>query len=48
MESEFTEQDGMLGSDLAKRMLKWHAEAIGRAIELTPSSDLYCAFGIYV
>jgi len=39
-ESEFTEQDGILLVHAAKRMLKWHAEAIGRAIELTPHADL--------
>jgi exocyst complex component 5 len=41
VEPEFTEQDGILQLDIAKRMLKWHAEAIGRAIELTSHTDLY-------
>jgi exocyst complex component 5 len=40
MEPEFSEQDGLLQLDIAKRMLKWHAEAIGRAVELTPHADL--------
>jgi hypothetical protein len=40
MEPEFTELDGMLDTDVAKRMLKWHAEAIGRAVELTPHTEL--------
>jgi hypothetical protein len=40
MEPEFSEQDGLLQLDIAKRMLKWHAEAIGRAVELTPHTDL--------
>ena len=40
VEPEFTEQDGILQLDIAKRMLKWHAEAIGRAVELTPHTDL--------
>lgn len=40
VEPEFTEQDGMLQIDVAKRMLKWHAEAIGRAVELTPHTDM--------
>ena len=40
VEPEFTEQDGLLQLDIAKRMLKWHAEAIGRAVELTPHSEL--------
>lgn len=41
IEPEFTEQDGLLATDIAKRMLKWHAEAIGRAVELSPHSELY-------
>jgi hypothetical protein len=40
MEPEFSEQNGLLQLDIAKRMLKWHAEAIGRAVELTPHADL--------
>lgn len=40
MEPEFAEQDGLLHLDIAKRMMKWHAEAIGRAVELTPHADL--------
>jgi exocyst complex component 5 len=40
VEPEFIEQDGLLELDIAKRMLKWHAEAIGRAVELTPHSEL--------
>ena len=40
MEPDFSEQDGLLQLDIAKRMLKWHAEAIGRAVELTPHADL--------
>ena len=40
-EVEFTEQDGVLQAQAAKRMLRWHAEAVGRAIELTPHTDLY-------
>ena len=41
IEPEFTEQDGILDTDIAKRMLKWHAEAIGRAVELSPHTELY-------
>jgi len=41
IEPEFTEQDGILQRDVAKRMLKWHAEAIGRAVELTPHTDMF-------
>jgi exocyst complex component 5 len=40
VEPEFTELDGVLQLDIAKRMLKWHAETIGRAVELTPHTDL--------
>jgi len=40
VEQEFTEADGVLDVDVAKRMLKWHAEAIGRAVELTPHAEL--------
>jgi hypothetical protein len=40
LEPEFTDLDGILQIDVAKRMLKWHAEAIGRAVELTPQSDM--------
>lgn len=40
VEPEFTEQDGLLHVDIAKRILKWHAEAIGRVVELTPHPDL--------
>jgi hypothetical protein len=25
----------------AERMLKWHAEAVGRVVELSPSSEVY-------
>ena len=40
IEPEFAEQDGILHLSVAKRMLKWHAEAIGRAVELSPHTDL--------
>ena len=40
LEPEFTDLDGILQIDVAKRMLKWHAEAIGRAVELIPQSDM--------
>ena len=41
VEPEFSEQDGNLDISFAKRMLKWHAEAIGRMVELTPHAELY-------
>jgi exocyst complex component 5 len=40
-EPEFTEEDGLLHLDLAKRMIKWHAEAIARASELTSHAEMY-------
>ncbi|PVG00485.1 exocyst complex component Sec10 [Serendipita vermifera] len=35
-----TEEDGKLKVDVAERMLKWHAEAIGRCVELSYPGDL--------
>ncbi|KAG8883446.1 Exocyst complex component 5 [Tulasnella sp. 331] len=35
-----SESDGMLSLDTAEKMLKWHAEAIGRCVELTGQSDI--------
>ncbi|KAF8449775.1 exocyst complex component Sec10-like protein [Terfezia claveryi] len=34
-----SEVDGALSIDTAKRMLRWLAEAVGRSLELSPSSD---------
>ena len=34
------EEDGRLTIDMAEKMLKWHAESIGRCVELSASSDL--------
>ncbi|KAG8920301.1 Exocyst complex component 5 [Tulasnella sp. 417] len=34
------EADGVLSLETAERMLKWHAEAIGRCVEMSPSADL--------
>lgn len=34
-----TEADSHLNVDSVKRMLKWLAEAVGRSLELSPSSD---------
>lgn len=42
-EEVIREEDGLLNVGVAERMLKWHAEAIGRCVELTPSSDV-CVF----
>jgi hypothetical protein len=40
-EEPVREEDGQLSVDTAERMLKWHAEAIGRCVELSPSNDVY-------
>lgn len=34
------ERDGELSLDVAERMLRWHAEAIGRCVDLSSSSDV--------
>jgi hypothetical protein len=47
IEPEFTEQDGLLHIEITKRMLKWHAEVIGRAIELIPHAEM-CVLEIEV
>ncbi|KAH9927166.1 exocyst complex component Sec10 [Epithele typhae] len=38
-EDPVREEDGVLSVLVAERMLKWHAEAIGRAVELSPAND---------
>lgn len=39
-EDPVREEDGFLSVDVAEQMLKWHAEAIGRCVELSPSNDV--------
>ncbi|KAK0468124.1 exocyst complex protein [Desarmillaria tabescens] len=39
-EEPVREEDGQLSVDIAEKMLKWHAEAIGRCVELSPSNDV--------
>ncbi|KAG8901835.1 Exocyst complex component 5 [Tulasnella sp. 408] len=34
------EADGVLNLETAEKMLKWHAEAIGRCVEMSPSAEL--------
>ncbi|KAG8688735.1 Exocyst complex component 5, partial [Ceratobasidium sp. 395] len=34
------EEDGMPSVEVAERMLKWHAEAIGRCVEMGPASEV--------
>ncbi|KAI0824698.1 exocyst complex protein [Trametes gibbosa] len=39
-EDPVREEDGVLSVEVAEKMLKWHAETIGRCVELSPSSDV--------
>ncbi|KAJ3518050.1 hypothetical protein NLJ89_g85 [Agrocybe chaxingu] len=39
-EEPVREEDGVLAVDIAEKMMKWHAEAIGRCVELSPSNDV--------
>ncbi|KAF8640107.1 hypothetical protein AX17_001343 [Amanita inopinata Kibby_2008] len=38
-EEPVREEDGLLDIGVAEKMLKWHAEAIGRCVELSPPSE---------
>ncbi|KAG6854906.1 hypothetical protein C0991_012096 [Blastosporella zonata] len=38
-EEPVREEDGLLSVDIGEKMLKWHAEAIGRCVELSPATD---------
>jgi hypothetical protein len=40
IEDKVWETDGLLTLQTAERMLKWHAEAVGRVVELSPASDV--------
>lgn len=35
-----TAEDGVLNIDVAEKLLAWHAEAVGRCVELSIPSDL--------
>ena len=39
-EEPVREEDGQLTLPFAENMLKWHAEAIGRCVELTAPNDV--------
>jgi len=39
-EDEMDETDGDLSLDLAEKMLRWHAESIGRCVDLSPPSEV--------
>ena len=36
---QVTEKDGQVSLDVAERMLRWHVEAVGRMLELSPASE---------
>jgi exocyst complex component 5 len=36
-----TEDDGHLSIEVAERTLRWHAEAIGRCVELSAPAEVY-------
>ncbi|KAH9977834.1 exocyst complex component Sec10-like protein [Lactifluus volemus] len=40
LDEQVSEEDGLLSVDVAVTMLKWHAEAIGRCVELSPPNDV--------
>ena len=37
----FQDGDGALDLGVAQKMLKWHAEAVGRMVELSAAGDVY-------
>lgn len=39
-EDAVREEDGQLSVDVAEKVLKWHAEAVGRCVELSPPGDV--------
>lgn len=47
-ESMFQEGDGALDLGVAEKMLKWHAEAVGRMVELSAAGDVYVALPSFV
>lgn len=40
VEEPLREEDGLLSIDTAEKMLKWHAEAVGRSVELSAQNDV--------
>ncbi|KAI0251357.1 exocyst complex component Sec10 [Lactifluus subvellereus] len=40
LDEQVSDEDGLLSIDVAVTMLKWHAEAIGRCVELSPPNDV--------
>jgi hypothetical protein len=39
-EESLRDEDGQLATDIAENMLKWHAEAVGRCVEMTSAADM--------
>ena len=39
-EEPLRDEDGQLNIHVAETMLKWHAEAVGRCVELSPANDV--------
>lgn len=39
-EEPIREEDGLLDIDTAEKMLRWHAEAVGRCVELSAQNDV--------
>jgi exocyst complex component 5 len=40
LEEPVTEEDGQLHIVVAETMLKWHAESVGRCVELSAANDV--------
>ncbi|KAF9226649.1 exocyst complex component Sec10 [Gyrodon lividus] len=40
LEEPMREEDGILSADTAENMLRWHAEAVGRCVELSAQNDV--------
>lgn len=41
MEAKTWAADGALTMETAEKILRWHAEAVGRCVELSNSTDVY-------
>jgi exocyst complex component 5 len=39
-EETVREEDGKIGIEVSEKMLKWHAEAVGRCVEVSSTSDV--------
>jgi exocyst complex component 5 len=40
-EEPLRDEDGQLSVETAEKMLKWHAEAVGRCVEMSAAADMY-------